>query len=49
MVVPHSKIKIAVFASGSGSNAEAIAKHFKGHEQIELALISYESQKRGGD
>ncbi|MCE7995901.1 MAG: phosphoribosylglycinamide formyltransferase [Roseivirga sp.] len=33
------KKKIAVFASGSGTNAEKIFQHFKGHEQIEVSLL----------
>lgn len=31
--------KIAIFASGSGSNAENIANYFKGNDGIEIALI----------
>lgn len=31
--------KIAIFASGRGSNAEKIIQHFKGHPKIEVALI----------
>ncbi|UXP33634.1 phosphoribosylglycinamide formyltransferase [Reichenbachiella agarivorans] len=34
-----SKIKIAIFASGSGTNAEQITKYFAGHAQIEVSLI----------
>lgn len=33
------KFRIAVFASGSGSNAEEIFKHFKDHEQIAVVLL----------
>lgn len=33
------KIKIAIFASGSGSNAEQITNYFSGHDQIEVVLI----------
>jgi len=33
------KQNIAIFASGSGSNAEAIIKHFTDHPKIEVALI----------
>ena len=32
-------IKIAILASGGGSNAEAIIQHFKNHTSIEVALI----------
>ena len=31
--------KIAIFASGGGSNAEAIVSYFKNHEKIEVALL----------
>ena len=34
-----SKIKIAIFASGSGSNAESIMKHFENQNDIEVSLI----------
>ena len=33
------KTKIAIFASGSGTNAEAIINHFKEHETISVSLI----------
>jgi phosphoribosylglycinamide formyltransferase-1 len=33
------KYKIAIFASGSGTNAEEIFKHFKSHPDIEVALL----------
>ncbi|MDU1889961.1 MAG: phosphoribosylglycinamide formyltransferase [Dysgonomonas sp.] len=32
-------IRIAIFASGSGSNAENIAKHFENNKEVEIALI----------
>lgn len=31
--------KIAIFASGSGTNAENIIKYFKGHQNIKIDLI----------
>lgn len=31
--------RIAIFASGSGSNAQNIAEYFKGHREISVALI----------
>ena len=31
--------KIAIFASGSGSNAENIAHFFNGNEEVEISLI----------
>ena len=33
------KSKIAIFASGSGTNAEEIIKHFQNHESISISLI----------
>ena len=33
------KSKIAIFASGSGTNAEEIIKYFKSHNQISVSLI----------
>lgn len=33
------KFRIAIFASGSGSNAEAIIKYFQQHESIEVSLL----------
>jgi len=33
------KKSIAIFASGSGTNAEEIIRHFKNHEHIHVALI----------
>lgn len=33
------KTKIAIFASGNGSNAEEIIKYFKNHETIKVSLI----------
>jgi phosphoribosylglycinamide formyltransferase-1 len=34
-----SKFRIAIFASGSGTNAEEIFKHFSNHPSIEIALL----------
>ena len=31
--------KVAIFASGNGSNAQCIAEHFSGHPGIEISLI----------
>jgi len=40
-------IKIAVFASGSGSNAAAIADYFDKHPNIELALLVTNNPQAG--
>lgn len=37
--IPNSKFRIAIFASGAGSNAHKIIQHFKDHPAIEVALI----------
>jgi len=42
-----AKIKIAVFASGAGSNAEKIIHYFKNHPFIEVSLI-VSSKKEAG-
>ena len=34
-----SNIRIAIFASGSGTNAERLVNYFKDHSKIEVALI----------
>ena len=31
--------KVAIFASGNGSNAQCIAKHFENHPEIRISLI----------
>jgi phosphoribosylglycinamide formyltransferase-1 len=33
------KVRLAIFASGSGTNAEAIMKYFQNHSQISVALL----------
>lgn len=35
----NKKIKIAIFASGNGSNAENIIKYFKDHDKISVELV----------
>lgn len=32
-------LRIALFASGNGSNAERIARHFNGHPTLQVALV----------
>ena len=40
-------IRIAIFASGSGTNAEAIIKHFEGNEQIQIARVLSNKESAG--
>lgn len=37
--VDKPKIRLSIFASGSGSNAEAIMSHFSDHTEIEVAQV----------
>ncbi|MES1227004.1 MAG: phosphoribosylglycinamide formyltransferase [Bacteroidota bacterium] len=37
--MPNQKYRIAVFASGNGTNAEEIFKHFQHHASIEIVLL----------
>lgn len=39
------KRKIAIFASGSGSNAENIARYFKDHPEVEISMILTNNRK----
>lgn len=39
--------RIAILASGSGTNAERIIKYFKGHGSIEVALLLSNNQNAG--
>ena len=39
--------RLAIFASGSGSNAVAICHHFAGHQKIEVALILSNNEQAG--
>ena len=41
------KERIAIFASGSGTNAENIGRYFKGHPHIEVALVLTPNSKAG--
>lgn len=38
-ILPKSEAKLAIFASGKGSNAEKIIEYFKNHQRIKVALI----------
>ena len=38
-ILPKSRAKLAIFASGKGSNAEKIIAYFKGHPRIAVSLI----------
>lgn len=42
-----STTRLAIFASGSGSNAESILRHFSDHPTIEVALIVYNRREAG--
>lgn len=37
--MPSPKFRIAIFASGSGTNAEEIFRYFKNHPDIEVSLL----------
>jgi phosphoribosylglycinamide formyltransferase-1 len=39
MMSETTKIKLAVFASGNGSNAEQIMQYFSNHDRVEVSLI----------
>jgi phosphoribosylglycinamide formyltransferase 1 len=39
MLSPSQKIRLAVFASGSGTNTESILEHFKNNDRIDVSLI----------
>ena len=43
----NKKCRIAIFASGEGSNAEAIVSHFANHNAIEVALMVCNKEKAG--
>lgn len=45
--MPSSPIRIAIFASGSGSNAESILQHFSQDESGEVVLICTNRSKAG--
>lgn len=42
-----NKVKIAIFASGGGSNAEKIMTYFKGHPEISVALVVCNNRNAG--
>jgi phosphoribosylglycinamide formyltransferase 1 len=43
----HSKPRLAIFASGSGTNAEAIIQHSKQSSSFEVALVVCNNSKAG--
>ena len=43
----HLMKHIAIFASGNGSNAEAIIEHFKGHATIKVSLVITNNPEAG--
>lgn len=44
---PMTKKRIAIFASGSGSNAEKIAEHFASNPQVEISFILTNNPQAG--
>lgn len=46
-MIQSNKIKIAVFASGGGSNAREIFAYFKNHHSIEVQLCIYNNKNAG--
>ncbi len=40
-------IKVAIFASGSGSNAEAIMKYFQNHTEVEISVVCCNKPQAG--
>src|SRR5665647_550285 len=45
--MPRMKQKLAIFLSGSGSNARSICRYFREHEQIEVALLLSNKENSG--
>jgi Folate-dependent phosphoribosylglycinamide formyltransferase PurN len=41
------KVSLAVFASGSGSNAEAIINHFRQHEWVSVKVVITNKENAG--
>ena len=41
------KRRVAILASGRGSNAQAMVQYFKGHESIEIAVIASNKKDAG--
>jgi phosphoribosylglycinamide formyltransferase 1 len=39
ITILHDMLRIAIFASGAGSNAKKIIEYFHGHSSVEIALI----------
>ena len=43
----HSRFRIAIFASGAGTNAKKIIEYFYGNENIKIGLVVCHKQKAG--
>ncbi len=46
-VVGSREIRLAIFASGAGSNADKIIDHFRNHPTVKIALIASNNSKSG--
>ncbi|MEN9372285.1 MAG: hypothetical protein RLZZ64_1360, partial [Bacteroidota bacterium] len=46
-IMKPGKAKLAIFASGKGSNAEKIIQHFVNHDNIHISLIVSNKQQAG--
>ncbi len=45
--IQHTKINLAIFASGGGSNAQKILEYFKNHNSIQVSLLVSNKQGAG--
>ena len=39
--------RLAIFASGNGTNAESIMRHFESHDSVKVALVVCNNPKAG--
>lgn len=44
-MLEEKKIKIAIFASGNGTNMQQIAEHFANHNRIDVAMVFVNNEK----